>query len=66
MRRTNITLNKRETLNSAKEQKKNKKSDRVKKEDKLSKLSDEIIHCILSTLDAKVVVQTSTLSKRWR
>jgi len=62
----NITLNRRETLNSAKEQKKNKKSDRVKKENKFSKLSDEIIHCILSTLDAKVVVQTSTLSKRLR
>jgi len=63
MRRANITLNRRETLNSAKEQKKNKKSDRVKKENKFSKLSDEIIHCILSTLDAKFVVQTSTLSK---
>jgi len=66
MRRANITLNWRETLNTAKEQKKNKKSDKVKKEDKFSKLLDEIIHCILSTLDANVVVQTSILSKRWR
>ena len=39
MRRANITLNWRETLNSVKEQKKNKKSDKVKKEDKFSKLS---------------------------
>jgi len=42
-------------LNFAKEQKKDKKSDRAKKEDKLSKLPDEIIHHILSILDAKVV-----------
>jgi len=47
-------------------QKKDKKSDRAKKEDRISKLPDEIIHRILSTLDVKVVVQTSILSKRWR
>jgi len=47
---TNITLNGRETL----------------REDRLSKLPDEIIHRIFSTLDAKDVVQTSILSKRWR
>jgi len=46
--------------------KKDKKSDRAKKEDRLSKLPDEIIHRILSNLDVKVVVQTSILSKRWR
>ncbi|KAL8090776.1 hypothetical protein AgCh_040009 [Apium graveolens] len=35
-------------------------------EDKISKLSDDVIHTILSFLDAKAAVLTSVLSKRWK
>lgn len=36
------------------------------KVDRLSNLPNELIHRILSTVDAKLAVQTSVLSKRWR
>ncbi|XP_074363862.1 FBD-associated F-box protein At5g44490-like [Apium graveolens] len=35
-------------------------------EDLLSRLSDELIHKVLSFVDAKVAVQTSALSRRWK
>ncbi|XP_074347835.1 F-box/LRR-repeat protein At3g03360-like isoform X2 [Apium graveolens] len=35
-------------------------------EDAISRLPDELIHKILSFVDAKVAVQSSILSKRWR
>ncbi|XP_027332761.1 F-box/LRR-repeat protein 25-like [Abrus precatorius] len=36
------------------------------KEDRLSNLPDEVIHSILSFVDATTAVQTSVLSKRWK
>ncbi|KAE9610364.1 hypothetical protein Lal_00006286 [Lupinus albus] len=43
-------------------------SSRIKKkrEDKLSNLPDELIHRILSFVDAKTAVQTSVLAHRWK
>ncbi|GJW01217.1 F-box domain, cyclin-like protein [Tanacetum coccineum] len=38
----------------------------IGEEDRLSNLPDDIIHHILSYLDMKYVVQTCTLSKRWK
>ncbi|XP_061342198.1 F-box/FBD/LRR-repeat protein At5g53840-like [Gastrolobium bilobum] len=43
-----------------------KKKSSIVKQDRLSNLPDEVIHRILSSLDAKTAVQTSVLSKRWR
>lgn len=45
---------------------KEKKRSRVVKKDRLSNLPDEVLHRILSSLDAKSAVQTCVLSKRWR
>ncbi|KAG5064735.1 hypothetical protein GLYMA_02G294800v4 [Glycine max] len=44
---------------------KEKKRSRVVKKDRLSNLPDEVLHRILSSLDAKSAVQTCVLSKRW-
>lgn len=35
-------------------------------EDRISRLSDDVIHIIMSFLDIKLVVQTCVLSKRWK
>ncbi|XP_061342278.1 F-box/FBD/LRR-repeat protein At5g53840-like isoform X2 [Gastrolobium bilobum] len=43
-----------------------KKKSSIVKQDRLSHLPDEVIHRILSSLDAKIAVQTSVLSMRWR
>ncbi|KAL2334799.1 hypothetical protein Fmac_016012 [Flemingia macrophylla] len=43
-----------------------KEKEKRDKEDRLSNLPDELIHRILSTIDAKSCVQMSVLSKRWR
>ena len=42
------------------------KNARTVDEDRISKLSDDLIHQILSYLDARLAVQTSVLSKRWK
>lgn len=42
------------------------KSQEEEGEDRLSRLSDDLIHKILSFVDAKLAVQTSLLSKRWK
>ncbi|KAL1805849.1 hypothetical protein ACET3Z_028917 [Daucus carota] len=43
-----------------------KKAVRIGDEDRISMLSDDVIHQILSYLDARLAVQTSVLSKRWK
>ncbi|XP_027368597.1 putative F-box/FBD/LRR-repeat protein At1g78760 [Abrus precatorius] len=50
--------------NNNKNQKEKKR--RTVKEDRLSNLPDEVIHSILSFVDATTAVQTSVLSKRWK
>ncbi|KAJ9547249.1 hypothetical protein OSB04_019792 [Centaurea solstitialis] len=35
-------------------------------EDRISKLPDDIVHCILSFLDIRYAIQTSALSKKWK
>ncbi|KAK1378373.1 hypothetical protein POM88_025117 [Heracleum sosnowskyi] len=42
------------------------KKARVEDEDRISKLSDDVIHQIMSFLDIRSAVQTSVLSKRWK
>ena len=42
------------------------KKARILDEDRISTLSDDVIHEILSYLDARLAVQTSVLSKRWK
>ncbi|KAK1378370.1 hypothetical protein POM88_025114 [Heracleum sosnowskyi] len=47
------------------DQRMNKKA-RSEDEDKISNLSDDVIHQIMSLLDTRTAVQTSILSKRWK
>jgi len=57
MRKQTLYLSREKTLNSAKEKKKIRRViEQRKKIDKFCKLRDEIIHYILSILDAKVLV----------
>ncbi|KAL1805860.1 hypothetical protein ACET3Z_028928 [Daucus carota] len=43
-----------------------RKKAKLEDRDRISKLSDDVIHQILSYLDARLAVQTSVLSKRWK